>query len=188
MNKGKLILVTGGARSGKSRFAEQLALSAGQRVAYLATAQVLDEEMAERVAVHQARRGARWTTFEAPQLSEAVLAAAAREHDVILLDCLTLYVTNLLLAAGDAAEAAVLQQALERLVQGIEAVGRTVIVVTNEVGGGIVPENALARRFRDWAGWANQHLAMAADQVFLVVCGQAVDVKRLAHAIQGDEG
>lgn len=184
MNNGRLILVTGGARSGKSHFAEKLAEQSGKSIAYLATAQVLDAEMAERVALHQARRGPHWTTYDAAFLAKDRLIEAAQHHEIILFDCLTLHVTNLLLAAGAQADSSVLRQNLGELLQAIQCSGRTVIMVTNEVGSGIVPENALARQFRDWAGWANQMVADVADQVFLVICGQAVDVKKLAYAIQ----
>jgi adenosylcobinamide kinase/adenosylcobinamide-phosphate guanylyltransferase len=161
---GKSILVTGGARSGKSALAEGLAAELGPHRVYIATAVAGDAEMAARIAAHRDRRGAGWTTLEAPhELVEAL--AATDDGRPRLVDCLTLWLSNLMLgerdwrAAGDALVAALAAQA------------SPVVLVTNEVGGGIVPENALGRAFRDAAGHLNQSVAAAADDVFLVVAG-----------------
>lgn len=179
---GKIVLVTGGARSGKSSFAERYVARLGRPVTYIATAQVLDGEMADRVARHRGRRPADWRTVEAPYAAhEAICAAGA---GVILFDCLTLYIANLLLSADAPATA---EQRHDRVRAGVAALidatataGATVVFVTNEVGMGIVPDNPLAREYRDLAGLANQQLAAAAAEVYLVVSGLAVDIKKIS--------
>ena len=180
----KMILVTGGARSGKSRFAEQLADSFGQPVAYIATAEVWDQEMAERVTLHQQRRPEHWTTFEAPRLAEQAIGQAAGQVGVILFDCLTVYTSNCLLAQPEALAAEQRRSAvLDAIDQLLAAAGQfagTIIFVTNEVGDGIVPDNRLAREFRDLAGLVNQRVAQAASEVYLVVCGLPVEIKSRA--------
>lgn len=185
----KIILVTGGARSGKSVFAEQLAESYGQRVAYIATAEIWDREMAERVEIHRDRRPEQWLTFEAPLQAQAVIAEAAASCEVILFDCLTVYTSNCLLAVPEDAGAHRRSQSvlssIDMLVQAAQGCQGTVIFVTNEVGDGIVPENKLAREFRDLAGWVNQRVAKAADEVFLVVCGLPVEIKQRALFLTG---
>ena len=166
---GRSILVLGGARSGKSRFAESLAVGfAGEKI-YIATAQPGDEEMAARIAAHRGRRGPEWSTVEAPvELVEALEKAAG---NVVLIDCVTLWVSNLLLAGAEVAPS------IERLAEALRAQAGTVVVVSNEVGLGIVPDNALARRFRDDAGLANQRLAQACDEVVLVAAGLPLKLK-----------
>ena len=184
---GKIILVTGGARSGKSSLAEKLALKiGGGRAAYIATAQIFDDEMKFRVEVHKSRRGDNWRTFEAPFNAEEKILAAAENFDAILFDCVTIYISNFLCAAELDDEKFLydnLRGLIEKLIDAAQKSDATTIFVTNEVGGGIVPENKLARRFRDLAGLANQMLAAQADKVFLTVAGVAVDVKKLAEAI-----
>ena len=184
---GKIILVTGGARSGKSSFAEKLALKiGGGRAAYIATAQIFDDEMKFRVEVHKSRRGDNWRTFEAPFNAEEKILEAAENFDAILFDCVTIYISNFLCAAeldDEKFHYANLRGLIEKLIDAAQKSEATTIFVTNEVGGGIVPENKLARRFRDLAGLANQMLAAQADKVFLTVAGVAVDVKKLAEAI-----
>lgn len=179
---GKIILVTGGARSGKSTFAEQYACSLGNKLAYIATAQVLDEEMADRVKLHQERRNNNWRTFEAPVAAELAIKEAA-DYPVILFDCLTLYTTNLLLMQQsdliEVRRAAVMRQ-VELVLQAAKDSNAAIIFVTNEVGMGIVPDNALSREYRDLAGWVNQKFAAAADEVYLVVCGLPVELKKIA--------
>jgi adenosylcobinamide kinase / adenosylcobinamide-phosphate guanylyltransferase len=184
---GKIILVTGGARSGKSAFAEKLAGTVGEVVAYIATAEIWDDEMAERVELHRQRRPAGWLTFEAPRRAEMAIAAASRQADVILFDCLTVYSTNALLAQATEIKSferreAVLEE-IRKLVGAAQKMVGTVIFVTNEVGDGIVPDNALAREFRDVSGLANQKVAQAADEVYWVVCGLPVEIKRQATVI-----
>lgn len=183
---GRIILVTGGARSGKSTFAEGLALKIGNgRAAYIATAQVLDEEMARRVEIHKARRTAAWTTFEAPFEADKIILSAGRDFDAILFDCVTIYLSNFLCAAElDDTEslAAGFHALVDNLIAAAGSSDATVIFVSNEVGSGIVPENRLARIFRDFAGLANQKIAAAAEEVYLTVAGIAVDVKNLSRA------
>lgn len=187
----KLILVTGGARSGKSTFAERYAAKGGRKVAYIATAQVYDDEMKERVHIHQSRRPADWPTFEAPYKAAEAMAQAVQAADAVLFDCLTLYTSNLLLAP-DAPEnreerrLAVLGE-MDKLLLTARQGNCDVIFVTNEVGLGIVPDNALAREYRDIAGLVNQKVAAAADEVYLVVCGLAVELKKIAVSLGEDE-
>ena len=179
---GKIILVTGGARSGKSLFAEKYAASHGTTVAYIATAQIYDEEMRDRVRRHRERRPDNWVTYEAPYHAETVLREAAAE--VILFDCLTLYITNLLLAEKTPANReerfGFIMAEIEKLLQAALTCGKKVVFVTNEVGCSIVPENELAREYRDVAGSVNQKMAAAADDVYAVMCGLAVNIKQLA--------
>jgi adenosylcobinamide kinase/adenosylcobinamide-phosphate guanylyltransferase len=165
-----LTLVLGGARSGKSRFAESLIASEPPPWIYVATAEALDEEMAQRIAEHRARREGRWRTIEAPRDVAAALADVPAGA-AVLLDCVTLWLSNVLLAGGDVeAEIARLDDAL------MQMRGKAVLVA-NEVGFGIVPDNALTRRFRDLQGVLNQRLAARADRVVLVVAGLPLVVK-----------
>ena len=165
------VLVLGGARSGKTAFAETRALRLGQWPAYLATAEILDEEMRERVQLHQGQRAARFHTIEEPiELGEAI-RAAAEAHDVILVDCLTLWITNLIMADRTVADA------VDELVETLEATHVPVILVSNEVGLGIVPDNAMARMFRDLAGAAHQRLAEICDEAYFVVAGLPMTLK-----------
>ncbi len=171
----RLTLVLGGARSGKSRHAEGLAMRAPAPWTYVATAQAFDDEMRARIAAHRAGRGAGWETTEAPLdlagALDAVTGGVAGGAGVVLVDCLTLWLSNVLLGGHDVAAAiAGLEQALDR------RDGRTVLV-SNEVGFGIVPDNALARRFRDAAGLLHQRLAARADAVVLMVAGIPMVVK-----------
>jgi adenosylcobinamide kinase / adenosylcobinamide-phosphate guanylyltransferase len=164
----KLSLVLGGARSGKSRLAEGLAAAAGHPRTYIATAQAWDDEMRARIAQHVAGRGDGWTTVEAPlDLSGAIATA----RGVILVDCATLWLTNQLLADAD------LNAMTSDLLQTLSASEHPVIVVSNEVGWGIVPDNALARRFRDAQGILNQRLAAQADLVVAVIAGLPMVLK-----------
>ena len=166
------VLVLGGARSGKTGFAEGLAMRSGQRPAYLATAEALDGEMRERVRTHQEQRQGRFATIEEPIEVTAAIVAAAREHDVILVDCLTLWITNLLGAGDDVAEA--VEELATTLLELRDA---KVILVSNEVGLGIVPDNPLARSFRDLAGTAHQRLAQICTDVYFVVAGLPMVLK-----------
>ncbi|MFO1106285.1 MAG: bifunctional adenosylcobinamide kinase/adenosylcobinamide-phosphate guanylyltransferase [Amaricoccus sp.] len=165
-----LTLVLGGARSGKSRHAEALAGGfAGPRF-YIATAEALDAEMADRIARHRLDRGPEWRTIEAPHALAAAFGAVP-DGAVMVIDCLTLWLSNRLLAGADLeAETTTLTAALARR-------RGPWIVVSNEVGFGIVPDNALARRFRDAAGRLNQAVAAEADRVFLVVAGLPLALK-----------
>lgn len=179
-------LITGGARSGKSRHAETLAAQAGERVLYIATSQIFDEEMALRVRHHQQNRPAHWRTVEAWRELGHIITPHNDPQEVVLLECITTLISNLLFAyAGDRPEAswdyAAIEAEIEReitaLISACAACPAPVIVVTNEVGMGIVPENRLARHFRDIAGRVNQRLAQASEEVWLVVCGIGVKIK-----------
>ena len=167
-------LVLGGARSGKSAFAqgsaEAKAAETGGRLVMIATAQAFDAEMAERIARHREDRGSAWTTLEAPMDIAAALDGLGAD-DVVVVDCLTLWVSNLMLDERDVPAAAA------ALVATIERFEGTLWLVSNEVGFGIVPDNALARRFRDEVGRLHQALAQAADAVTLVVAGLTVRLK-----------
>ena len=162
-------LVLGGARSGKSRFALARAESTSSRLVMIATAEALDAEMAERIARHRAERGARWRTVEAPLDLARALRSLTRD-DCAVVDCLTLWLSNLMHAERDLeAEWAALIDALAGPVDAI--------LVSNEVGWGVVPDNALARRFRDEAGRLHQRLAGEAERVVLVVAGLPLILK-----------
>jgi adenosyl cobinamide kinase/adenosyl cobinamide phosphate guanylyltransferase len=165
----RLTLVLGGARSGKSRHAEDLLGALPAPRIYIATAEALDGEMAARIAEHRARRDPAWPTVEAPRDLGAAIDAAGQAS--VLVDCLTLWLSNLMLADTDLdAATASLEDALVR------APGR-IVLVANEVGLGIVPDNALARKFRDAAGRLNQRIAARADRVVLLVAGIPMQVK-----------
>jgi adenosylcobinamide kinase / adenosylcobinamide-phosphate guanylyltransferase len=169
MSSARLILVTGGVRSGKSRFAEsRLAqLAPGWPWRYIATAEPGDDEMKARIARHQARRGSRWRTVEAPR--DLAAALSARDDATgILVDCITIWLSNLLL---DGATDDALVTAGDAIAAAARSTQLPVVLVTNEVGSGIVPETPLGRRFRDIAGIVNQGLAAACDEVHLVVSG-----------------
>ena len=188
----RLILVSGGARSGKSTFAEKLAASSQRTVAFIATATASDEEMRARIARHQAERPPHWRTIEEPLDLVDALQRASALADVILLDCLTLWTSNWLLRQPGfswdepqvPSDSALSEQALEaietmlRIVRTLPA-HKTLIIVSNEVGLGLVPEYALGRVYRDTLGRINQHLAREAERVYFLVAGIAVDLKRL---------
>jgi adenosylcobinamide kinase/adenosylcobinamide-phosphate guanylyltransferase len=166
----KTILITGGARSGKSLIAETRTLALGSPAIYVATAQAWDDEMRARIAEHQARRGPEWVTHAEPLDLLGVLAATDGQGPR-LVDCLTLWLTNLMLGDHD------WRAAGRALVAALPAQVSPIVFVTNEVGGGIVPENALARAFRDAAGTLNQWIAAEADEVILAVAGLPLKVK-----------
>ena len=184
---GHLILVTGGARSGKSSYAELLAAGRGANIAYIATARALDTEMEDRIARHRQQRPDSWQTFETPASPSAIIAGEGASYDCILLDCLTVMITNRILTHAidwDAPPVAQLHAVEADVMEEIEAIveaathGRAeVIAVTNEVGFGIVPASPLARFFRDCAGRANQRMAAAAAEVYLVVSGIPMRIK-----------
>ena len=184
-NSEKLILVTGGARSGKSRLAEEMALTAGGPVVYLATAGGYDGEMAARVRVHRSRRPAGWATLEEPLAVAESLEKADAAGGTLILDCLTLWLTNLLLERYNEQATPQTQLLWEReildavsvFVDKAKTMPFRVIVVTNEVGLGVVPGNPLGRIYRDLAGRANQLVAAAADAVFLTVSGIPIRIK-----------
>lgn len=184
-DSGKLVMITGGARSGKSRLAEEWALAGGGPVAYIATAAVLDAEMARRVDLHQTRRPADWLTVEETTDLAGALERVPPGTVTVLVDCLTLWLTNRLLASyRDGMTPAELDNLENETRAELALFCRTArlkpfrtIVVTNEVGCGIVPESPLGRLFRDMAGRANQQLAGEADAVYLAVAGCPLCVK-----------
>ncbi len=171
-----LILVTGGSRSGKSGFALRLAERGPRPRTFLATAQALDEEMAARIERHRRGRSPGWELVEEPLGVPEALTRALSGGGTVLLDCITLWVSNLLLADGDLTEDLASERA-EELARRARAGGGLTVLVTNEVGSGIVPDNRLARTFRDCAGRMNQVLARAADEVHLLVSGIPVRIK-----------
>jgi adenosylcobinamide kinase / adenosylcobinamide-phosphate guanylyltransferase len=217
----RFIFITGGARSGKSTYAERLAAQLaepyGGRVTYLATSQTHDAEMAARVAAHRAARPAAWTTVECPlQVPGAIREQAGSAASggpagppVFLLDCVTFWVTNLLFADGafggsappdegynydkdllpaddERAAAERVSGAVDDLLAALDETGATLVAVSNEVGLGVVPEYPLARLYRDQLGWTNQRLGRAADRVYFLVAGYALDVKALAAPFPAD--
>lgn len=161
----KNLLVLGGARSGKSRYAQRLAEASGRHPVLIATAESVDTEMAERIARHAAARDARWELVEEPAALASALRREARADRIIVVDCVTLWLGNLLLKDAN------LVAATRELAQSAAKLAGPVIFVSNEVGGGIVPENALARTFRDAQGLLNQTLAEACEAVILVAAG-----------------
>ena len=165
------IFVLGGARSGKSAFAERLAVDCGRERHYLATGRAWDDEMTARIAHHRLTRGDGWTTHEVPLDLVATLRQLDRPGNVLLIDCLTLWVTNLMMEARDMApEFAALAEHVERATA-------TLILVSNEVGLGIVPENRMARDFRDHAGRLHQSIAAKAGEVYFVAAGLPLKMK-----------
>ena len=164
-------MVLGGARSGKSSFAQRLAEDIHGDLIYVATAQAFDMEMADRIARHQSDRCSRWQTVDCPLDIADAIAGNQGDGRTILVDCLTLWLSNLMLGDHDIAGA------VSRLTAALKNSASTVILVSNEVGQGIVPDNALARRFRDEAGWLNQAIARAADDVWFVTAGLAQRLK-----------
>ena len=168
-NAENITLVLGGARSGKSRYAESLIAALPPPWTYLATAEAGDTEMAARIATHRARRGPQWQTIEAPR--DLVAALKSRETMPVLVDCLTLWLSNLMLADAD------IDAEIARLEAALADTGAPVVLVANEVGSGIVPDNPLGRRFRDLQGVLNQRMAARADRVVLVVAGLPLAIK-----------
>jgi len=193
----RLIVILGGARSGKSAFAERLAANSGRSVAFIATATAGDDEMRERIARHRASRPKGWHTLEEPLDLARAVHRAVELADVLLLDCVTLWLGNVLLRESGRREKdeeaevefhttgglfdEVALKEIEALLSAVKLLdpNKTLIVVTNEVGLGIVPAYPLGRLYRDTLGYVNQRLAQAADRVYLMVAGMAVDIKRL---------
>ena len=164
------ILITGGARSGKSSFAEKRTLSYGAPVIYIATAIPFDDEMEKRIQIHKERRGDEWRTISEP-LAIADILTSSDGQGACLVDCLTLWLSNLMFAEKDISEAT------SSLMEAIGTRRDPLILVTNEVGGGIVPENKLARQFRDEAGHLNQIVAEAVDEVYTCISGIPLKLK-----------
>lgn len=174
ISKNNFMLVTGGRRSGKSTHALELSESLGERRLYIATAEALDDEMLERVAKHREERGDGWDTAEEP-VNIASIMENSRDYDVILIDCLTLWLCNLM-HKGKPTDEEILK-AIDNLSNACIDSDTTVIAVTNELGSGVIPDNALSRRFTDLAGIMNQRMARAADKVILTVSGIPMTIK-----------
>ncbi len=176
---GELILLLGGARAGKSAAAERLA-QAGRRVLFIATAEALDDEMRRRISAHRARRPSAWDTLEEPLDPVAAAGPILDRYDTVVLDCLTLWVSNLLLRHPDGSGAEpVILDAAETLVEMIGRSTATWIVISNEVGLGVVPPSPLGRVYRDALGRVNQLVAARADRVYLMVAGLALELNQL---------
>lgn len=177
----RIVLITGGARSGKSQFAEQYLQACPGRHGYIATAQVLDDEMADRVARHRSRRPASWQTFEVPSGLGNQIDHILQQTDNILLDCLTLYFSNFLLQRDGDDFSHILKEAENEWDGVLRAVRQSrdgvFVVVTNELGSGIVPMAKVSRQYRDLIGFLNQRTAAEADEVYLSVCGITMEIK-----------
>ncbi|WP_019639289.1 bifunctional adenosylcobinamide kinase/adenosylcobinamide-phosphate guanylyltransferase [Paenibacillus fonticola] len=189
-----IVMVTGGARSGKSSFAEQWCMKHAPEACYIATAQAFDAEMEQRIALHRQDRavaGYGWETIEEPlQLGDLLLELGSSQPEeahanvggaaspAVLVDCLTLWLSNMLLAVGekDNAESKIMTE-IDQLLEAIKKYKGTLVIVTNEVGSGIVPAYALGRQYRDLAGILNRRVAAIADQVFLVTVGIPIELK-----------
>ena len=191
--KSQIILCSGGARSGKSEFAERLALATKGLKAYVATGQAFDEEMVDRIKKHQERRGKIWNNFEVPLHLADEWENISKSADVILIDCLTMFTTNHMMAYGsirgqedaNRLEQTILSE-LDTLLDSIQSCeGKTVIFVTNESGLGIVPDNKLARYFRDIAGRVNRAVASVADKLYLTISGVTIELKSQEVHING---
>lgn len=170
----KTYLIIGGAKSGKSSFAETLACVVPGKRAYVATAQALDEEMLLKIQRHKQDRGDSWDTFEEPISVASLLQKLNGKYEVVLLDCLTLWLSNIMMKCNGDQE---LLSHFESLAAAIKDLEGTTIIVSNEVGLGIVPDNPLARRFRDCAGILNQKIATIADEVYFTVAGIPMKIK-----------
>lgn len=169
----RVTLVLGGARSGKSRLAQALAETRWPRPCYLATAEIRDDEMRERIALHRRKRGPQWRCVEAPLEIVPVLQAPPGDTDGLLLDCATLWLSNVLLGEGTNAVA----RRRNELLDALRTAPLPTIIVSNEVGMGVVPDTPLGREFRDLQGWLNQDLAAAADAVAVVIAGLPLVLK-----------
>ncbi len=171
----EITFITGGARSGKSAFALQRASGIHGRKAYIATAEALDDEMRERISRHKAERGSEWDTHEEPLRVTDALIGLQDRYKTVLLDCLTIWLSNILIREADVGKE------INGFMDKLQVIKDTspfhLIIVSNEVGAGIVPENCLARRFRDLAGTLNQRVAEIADEVYLVTAGIPLKLK-----------
>ena len=180
---GNLTFLLGGARSGKSTYAERLAAQHKGHILYIATAQALDEEMRMRIAAHQQKRPEDWQTLEIPSSVGEYLIAHPPKADFILLDCITLLISNLVLQAApdldhpdDTAAEKLAEAEIAKLLEAIRSIPAHWVIVSNEVGMGVVPPYPLGRIYSDLLGWANQSLAKEADEVYWLVAGIAVPI------------
>lgn len=174
---GKIVLVTGGARSGKSVFAEKYTEKFGKNISYIATAEVYDDEMRKRISLHKERRPKEWKTYEYPKNAYLAIEKAGQDSDMILFDCLTIYLSNIILSIENNIDEKIINDEINLLINSAKKISATTVFVTNEVGAGIVPENKLSRIYRDFAGIMNQTFAENADEVYLAVSGIVVNLK-----------
>lgn len=187
----KIVLILGGVRSGKSRFAQELARKmSGDDVLFVATAEGKDDEMTRRIQIHKASRPAAWSTLETTQNVGKYIPhsqQSVRPSRTILIDCLTLLVSNLLPNCGNDSETNTAEQRVDGEIDGLlsacEQFEGTVIIVSGEVGLGVVPESALGRQFRDLLGWANQAIAARSHATYLMVAGLPIELKSLAISV-----
>ncbi len=168
---GKIVFILGGARSGKSGFALKTASDIPGRKAFIATAQALDDEMEQRIARHKAERPEEWQAFEEPVNIQDLIARIHGKYEVLLIDCLTLWITNLMLGNDD------IEGKARLLLDALSVCRSSVFIVSNEVGLGIVPDNRLTREFRDIAGTLNQKVAAVADEVYFMAAGLPLRMK-----------
>lgn len=188
---GRMIFVTGGTRSGKSAFAEKITAALGDKVVYIATARAEDGEMEKRIALHRERRPAVWRTVEEPEKVGEAIEQWEQQAEVILLDCLTMYISNLLLAGENGEEdrekAELQDRAIVNLMEKTAAAARAskahVVVVSNEVGLSLISPYSLGRRYQELVGRANQIFARAADETYLVVAGMPLDLKEMDRRV-----
>lgn len=176
----KLVFITGGARSGKSKFALKEASRILGNKAYIATAEAIDEEMRERIEKHKKQRGNIWDTYEEPIKIVDVIKDIEDQYSVIVIDCLTLWLSNLFLNNKN------VEKEIESLYSSLSAVHCPLFIVSNEVGTGIVPENEMARKFRDMAGFLNQNIAEIADEVYMMIAGIPLKIKEEKHATENN--
>ena len=185
---GEVITILGGVRSGKSSFAEALATQlGGDDVTYLATGEAIDDEMTDRISRHQESRPASWQTVESRRELAASISKLSPMPKVILVDCLTIWISNILLDAGETPFAEIERQMREEIQQFINIVQTTdvsVIIVAGEVGMGVVPDSLLGRQFRDLHGWANQVLVKASSSSYLMIAGRAVNLDFISKSVE----
>jgi adenosylcobinamide kinase/adenosylcobinamide-phosphate guanylyltransferase len=171
---GKITFILGGARSGKSRFAVKLAQGNGRKVAFIATCLPLDSEMKKRIGIHKKTRPSHWRTFEAPRDISSLLKQIGHKFETIIIDCLTLLVSNLLLKGLDGTD---IESRVNKILRSLKKIKAKAIIVSNETGLGIVPENKLARDFRDISGRINQTVASKSDEVIFMLAGLPLKIK-----------
>jgi len=186
---GQLLVILGGVRSGKSSFAQDLARGLGaDDVVYLATAEAVDDEMADRIERHQSERPAAWQTIEARRTPRDVIVKLDPEPQVVLVECLTMWISNILIDAGEATPFAEIErqmrEEIEDLLTAVGYSGITLILVSGEAGMGVVPDSLLGRQFRDLLGWANQRLVDSADQTYFMLAGRPVNLNSIAMSVE----
>ena len=173
---GKITLILGGARSGKSQFALKLARETSRSVVFIATATVSDKEMWKRIKLHRKNRPSHWKTIEEPKKLSFLVKRISKKTDLIIIDCLTIFISNLLLEGRSDYS---IQSEVNSVLRTIRNSGFNSLIVSNEVGMGIVPDNPLARRFRDLAGRINQFIAAASDEAYFIVSGLPLKLKEI---------